>query len=152
MSLRQEDVTTALTCPPSRQELSSGSELCMHLLVLGSSETQTELRTISLILAHFCALFNGSTVSCISSENQDVPDLHWSTLMRSWVLTAQCLLQQACPCHPYGSPPTDLSFHQVLHIQAYMNLLEGRTDQDPSCSHPSEEIQAPRQVIRCNPH
>lgn len=73
-------------------------------------------------------------------------------VMRSWVLTAQCLLQQACPCHPYGCPPTDLSFHQVLHIQAYMNLLEGRADQDPSCSHRSEEIQASRQVIWCNPH
>lgn len=56
-------------------------------------------------------------------------------VMRPWGVHCPMLL---CFCHSYGSPLTDLFFHQILHMQAYMNLLEGKDEQDPCCSHCSE--------------
>lgn len=134
--MQQQDVTTARTCPPSGQELSAGSEPCVHLLVLGSSEARTELRTISLILAHFCALFNGSNVSCNSSENQDVSDLHWSTANSHEVLGADCPMP----------PPTGLSL-SPLWLSSYRFILSSSSPH-PSLHEPSRRQSRPRSFLQ----
>lgn len=94
-------------------------------------------------LPHPCvSVLYGTTISCV--RNQDVPDLHWSTANshESWMLTAQCLLQQA-----------SLSL-SPLWLSSYRFILSSSSPH-PSLHEPSRRQSRPRSfrqpLFRGNP-